>query len=194
MAINAIPEEVLQAEQERLLRKALVRLPPIVNAEAATTAHDEQRVQFRGRWYRVPAIRYRALIELTVVNQRIRDLTLAMETILPTPEQLEALRDLIQAAIDIMGTLIVWRWWQVRNPFNDAEQDEFKALMDFFFGARTRCLVRARHSTQASPYFQRTWETTWQSSPSITPPGSSTANPAAGGTTNSDRPLSLVRD
>jgi hypothetical protein len=195
MAIQPVPEEQLRATQEALLRKALDDLPPIVNAEAATTAHDPQRLCYRGRWFTVPPIPYRRLLELTVLNQRIQRISngLTPDTV-PEISQLEALRDLVHATCDLMGTLIEWRWWQVRNPLADPEPEEFRALMDFFFAARTRSPVRAVHSTRAHPFFRQIWQTSSPSSPSTIPAGWSAASPAAADTTNSASPLSLMRD
>ncbi len=193
MAIQPVPEEQLRSTQDELLRRALDRAGPVVNLQAATTAHDTLRLKYHGRWYTVPYVRFRAYLELVTLRSKLTLAWASLDREQPQPEVLGEILTLSTTALDIMGTLIKWRWWQVRNPLADAEPEEFEALLDFFSTARTRSPVRADPSTRAHPYFRQTWATRWPILSLTSPDGlGPMGHRAAPGTSNSAPALSLI--
>lgn len=138
MPKGPIPHEKMEALQaETGLRAVATAIPP-GNVEAATTLHDEARLYYRGRWYRVPRVPFREGIWLQALDFEWRQLGV-ME---PTTEVLEQTLKVATAIVDLGWRLVrrppLWRLLRPRfNPFADAERDEIDALLHFFSAART---------------------------------------------------------
>ena len=182
MPVQPIPQEQQDQWTRELRGRWANESPPIANVEAAVTAHDEGRLRYRGRWYRVPYVRWRARLEITALNEEYQRLMTLLE-VEPDPVTVRKMAALVDEMLAIFGTMIEWKWWQVRNPLRDPEEGEFQAITHFFSTARTRCPVVALASVRARPWYRTTW-------PMRSPPlrvgiragWERTATPAAGAT------------
>lgn len=148
--------DAIAAERDRLAGQQAQREPPLTNVEAATTPHDEGRLEYRGRTYRVPPIRWRTRLELAALDEELRRLGLRLGAGVDVPT-LRRVRDVVTEMLNLFGTLIIWHWWQVRNPLLDADEEEFRLMRSFFLTARTRCRVVAVRSVRAPHWLRTTW-------------------------------------
>jgi hypothetical protein len=160
MPKGPIQPAVLDALQARALHRAALRQPPPANVEAATTAHDEGLVEYRGRVYRLRPVDYRTGLRLQVLDFELKQLHLHQ----PTPEVAAQALLVLDAMIALLDALVIRPWWHrlLRRRwslFHDAEEGELRALAGFFSPARMRFPVSVRGSVRAPAWVQPTWQT-----------------------------------
>lgn len=160
MPAGPIPQHEMNRVQGELAQAAMLAAPPPANLEAATTLHDTGEVRYRGRAYRVPPVPVVQGMRLQALDFELRQLDLYA----PTEEVLQQAVAVVEAMVAIFWALVKEPWyrrlWPWRaNPFRDVEEDERRALLDFFCSARTRYPVRLTVSLRAPAWVQPTWLT-----------------------------------
>ncbi len=185
MAIHKTPVEQLRQVQQQLQRETIRNQPVMANVTAATVAHDEGALWYRGRRYRVPSVAARPMIRLMWLDQEYRRL-LATEPI--SREVVEQSELVVAAMLNIFWECVVVPWWRRRrgNPFLDAEVTEIEDLRRFFFNARRKLRVETRISLRAPSWLPLISETSWQTSLVTTLRTAGMASRAAGFTSRSD--------
>lgn len=143
MPVNRIAREVLEAaadEQRRLRHRPTVQ----VNGSTVTRLRTD-RIEYRGRVFRVRPISYPDGVRLQALNLRIEALADQPET----PQELAALQVLIEECTILFRTFVTPEHWLDRilwpflsNPFLNATEREVADLFGFFFYCRTNSTVR----------------------------------------------------
>jgi len=147
--------------------------PTLLNADAATQAHDLGYIllflKYRARHFRVPPVPYRAGLQLMVLDRQIARLRRRLKE---EPENVEALVEMeaaMTATADLWWGLVepvgwfdrlTWRWRE--NPFLGMEAREFMELRGFFFAARTRCRVLTVSSIRVPHRARSIWRRKWR--------------------------------
>jgi hypothetical protein len=185
MPAGPIQPAVLDARQRAQYVAALDAAPPPANLDAATTAHDEGEIIYRGRRYRTRPTPYRAGVMLAALDFERRQLEVAV----PSAEVLRQMLRVLDAQTEIVAGLVRWPRWRAwlgrrAHPFRDPERGELEALVAFFSSARTRSPVYGRVSVRAPRWLQPIWATGSVNLRVGIHAGWRRARPAAIGTTN----------
>lgn len=132
--MRAVPLDVLRAQAREDFRRRFSDVVPtkVRNAVALAALGEHRPLRFRGHYYRVPPLPFRAGVRLLVASQVLRDGQA------PPQARERAFRTVRHVAGECVTTRR-WRLWPLgrawlpprRNPFRTAQPEEVAALLAF---------------------------------------------------------------
>lgn len=162
MRLNTKPrDEVRRAWEEHRAARPKFAEPRPLNLRAVCEIAGDELLYFNGRHYLVPPVTFEDGAVLTDLLAQVQALGMVER---PTRAQLEEMRDVLRAAVSLMGSLVrplryrargprgvlsrmAWRF--TGNPFRRATAAEVGWLLGFFCALRTRPRVRHESAIRA---------------------------------------------